>query len=58
MTRTCGRPLTENSEMTCAEFNADDGKCNVDGFKFYEGMNKPCDTPGINKEKCPRFAMA
>ena len=47
----------EECAMTCPEFNAADGKCGVDGFKFYEGMNKPCDTPGINKDKCPRFAM-
>ncbi|MFX1370043.1 MAG: hypothetical protein ACFFAY_15730 [Promethearchaeota archaeon] len=42
--------------MTCPEFNEGENKCGVDGFKFYEGMNKPCETPGINKEKCPRFA--
>ena len=43
--------------MTCPEYNAEDGTCGVDGFKFYEGMTKPCDTPGITKDKCPRFAM-
>jgi len=43
--------------MTCSEFNAKDGTCGVDGFKFYTGMQKPCDSPGITKEKCPRFAM-
>ena len=43
---------------TCPEYNADENKCGVDSFKFYEGMQKPCDTPGINKDKCPRFAMS
>jgi hypothetical protein len=43
--------------MTCPEYNAAEGKCGVDGFKFYTGMQKPCETPGITKEKCPRFAM-
>ena len=43
--------------MTCPEYNAKDGTCGVDGFKFYTGMQKPCETPGITKEKCPRFAM-
>jgi hypothetical protein len=47
-----------NVPMTCSEYDAKDGKCGVDGFKFYTGMQKPCETPGINKEKCPRFAMA
>ncbi|MHA2385854.1 MAG: hypothetical protein ACXAEE_06555 [Candidatus Thorarchaeota archaeon] len=42
-----------NLLMTCPEYDA-----GVDGFKFYTGMQKPCETPGINKEKCPRFAMA
>ena len=44
--------------MTCPEYNEAENKCGVDGFKFYEGMNKPCETPGINKDKCPRFAMS
>ncbi|MHA1654564.1 MAG: hypothetical protein ACTSVD_06520 [Candidatus Thorarchaeota archaeon] len=43
--------------MTCPEFIPEENKCGVDGFKFYEGMNKPCETPGMTKEKCPRFAM-
>ncbi|MCK5240680.1 MAG: hypothetical protein KAR33_14075 [Candidatus Thorarchaeota archaeon] len=43
--------------MTCSEYNEAESKCGVDGFKFYEGMNKPCEIPGITKEKCPRFAM-
>jgi hypothetical protein len=43
--------------MTCPEFNSADNTCGVDGFKFYQGMQKPCDSPGITKEKCPRFAM-
>ncbi len=51
------RPNWKNVKMTCPEYNAADNTCGVDGFKFYEGMNKPCDTPGITKEKCPRFAM-
>jgi len=51
------RPNWKNAIMTCPEYNAADGKCGVDGFKFYTGMNKPCETPGISKEKCPRFAM-
>ena len=44
--------------MTCPEYDAENNTCKVDGFKFYEGMQKPCETPGITKEKCPRFAMA
>ena len=51
------RPNWKNVLMTCPEYNEADGKCGVDGFKFYTGMQKPCDTPGITKEKCPRFAM-
>jgi hypothetical protein len=47
----------EECAMTCPEYNAADGKCGVDGFKFYTGMQKPCETPGINKDNCPRFAM-
>jgi len=47
----------EECAMTCPEYNAADGTCGVDGFKFYTGMQKPCETPGISKEKCPRFAM-
>jgi hypothetical protein len=47
-----------NVPMTCPEYDAKDGKCGVDGFKFYTGMQKPCETPAITKEKCPRFAMA
>ncbi|MHA1289258.1 MAG: hypothetical protein ACTSPB_17875 [Candidatus Thorarchaeota archaeon] len=43
--------------MTCPEYNAADGTCGVDGFRFYTGMSKPCETPGITKDKCPRFAM-
>ena len=55
-------PRTKNQKleecaMTCPEYNAADGTCGVDGFKFYQGMQKPCETPGISKEKCPRFAM-
>ena len=52
------RPNWKNAIMTCPEYNAADGKCGVDGFKFYTGMQKPCETPGINKDKCPRFAMS
>ena len=51
------RPNWKNVYMTCPEYNAADGKCGVDGFKFYTGMQKPCETPGISKDKCPRFAM-
>jgi hypothetical protein len=47
----------ENVKLTCPEYNAAENKCGVDGFKFYTGMNKPCETPGITKDKCPRFAM-
>ena len=47
-----------NLLMTCPEYDAAEGKCGVDGFKFYTGMQKPCETPGITKEKCPRFAMS
>jgi hypothetical protein len=47
----------EENAMTCPEYDAAEGKCKVDGFKFYTGMNKPCETPGITKDKCPRFAM-
>ena len=43
--------------MACPEYDASEGKCKVDGFKFYTGMQKPCETPGITKDKCPRFAM-
>ena len=43
--------------MTCPEYNAADNTCGVDGFKFYQGMQKPCESPGITKDKCPRFAM-
>ena len=47
----------EECAMTCPEYKAADGTCGVDGFKFYTGMQKPCETPGITKDKCPRFAM-
>ncbi len=47
-----------NLLMTCPEYDAAEGKCGVDGFKFYTGMQKPCETPGITKDKCPRFAMS
>lgn len=43
--------------MPCPELKADKKTCGVDNFKFYEGMNAPCGTPGISKAKCPRFAM-
>lgn len=43
--------------MECPEYNEENNTCNVDGFKFYRGMQKPCDTPGMNKDKCPRLAM-
>ncbi|RLI54065.1 MAG: hypothetical protein DRO87_10700 [Candidatus Thorarchaeota archaeon] len=49
--------VMETMKVTCPEYDAAEGKCKVDGFKFYSGMNKPCDTPGITKDKCPRFAM-
>ncbi len=47
----------EECVMTCPELNEADGKCGVDSFKFYKGMQRPCDAPGITKDKCPRFAM-
>jgi hypothetical protein len=56
--RTKEKTKTDECAMTCPEYNAAEGKCGVDGFKFYTGMNKPCETPGINKDKCPRFAMS
>ncbi|MFX1559141.1 MAG: hypothetical protein ACFFBL_01010 [Promethearchaeota archaeon] len=51
------KTILDECAMTCPEYNAAEGKCGVDGFKFYTGMQKPCETPGISKEKCPRFAM-
>ncbi len=53
--------LTEKIRMSkgpkgpCPEFKASENVCGVDGFKFFEGMNKPCLTPGMTKDKCPRF---
>jgi hypothetical protein len=51
------KTILDECAMTCPEYDAGEGKCGVDGFKFYTGMQKPCETPGITKEKCPRFAM-
>jgi len=42
--------------MTCIEYNAADEKCKVDGFKFYKGMQKPCEYVG-KRDKCPRLVM-
>jgi hypothetical protein len=51
------KTILDECAMTCPEYDAGEEKCGVDGFKFYTGMQKPCETPGISKDKCPRFAM-
>jgi hypothetical protein len=49
--------MEKTGPMPCPMLKADAKTCGVDGFKFYEGMNMPCNIPGITKAKCPRFAM-
>jgi len=42
--------------MTCPEYVKADNKCKVDGFKFYQGMNMPCEYVA-KRDKCPRLVI-